>query len=29
MRHYLCLAQVLALAQGALPVGMLTRSGVA
>ncbi len=27
MRHYLCLA--LALAQGALPVGMLTRAGVA
>jgi len=29
MRHYLCWAQALALAQGALPVGMMTRSAVA
>ena len=29
MRHYLCLAQAPALAQGALPVGMMTRSAMA
>jgi hypothetical protein len=29
MRHYLCWAQAPALAQGALPVGMMTRSAVA